>query len=298
VYKKEKTYAYLNHLSTEQLEAFLCADSTSTGVENNEIIFHILDIIEARERISPTGRLPDVDAAWKEFQKSYNTSEDGSRPLHSGVRRNISHEINDNSLSVQNPRKRRHVRYVVLCAAIVVCFAVFVMPSVLGYSTFLEMISYWTDEQFYFRKPSNGAVSNVGNDQTVDAPTAFTDLQDALNHYGIHDTVVPQYIPDGFELLEIWVQEFPDFDALEFSAPYVKGTDNIVISFYYGDRAGKVYEKNDQPVEEYWVGNAEHYIFSNNNNIMAAWYTNSLECSISTTLPIEDLKKITDSVYW
>ncbi|MDR1156819.1 MAG: DUF4367 domain-containing protein [Oscillospiraceae bacterium] len=294
MYKKEKTYAYLNHLSTEQLEALLCADSMSTETGNDDMIFHILDIVETREHISPTGRLPDVEASWKDFQKFYNPSEGESRLLYLGTQSDPSYETNDNLLSAKGPKTRRHARYIVLCAAIIVCFAVFVMPSVFGYSTFLEMIGYWTDEQLYF----TGAGSGMADPQTDDVSAAFTDLQDALTHYGIHDTVVPQYIPDGFELLEIWVQEFPDLGDLEFSAPYVKGPDNIVISVYHSSHSRKIYEKNDQAVEQYRVGNTEHYIFSNNNNITAAWYTNSLECSISTTLPVENLKEIIDSIYW
>jgi|GEM_PF-3690240 len=44
-------------------------------------------------------------------------------------------------------------------------------------------------------------------------------------------------------------------------------------------------------------GNIEHYIFQNNNNITAAWYVDSLECSISTTLSVTELKKMIDSIY-
>ena len=58
--KREK-YAYLDQLSTQRLRELLRADLESDGTEDNsEVIFHILEVMERRERGSdrPACRCP------------------------------------------------------------------------------------------------------------------------------------------------------------------------------------------------------------------------------------------------
>ncbi len=45
---------------------------------NEDVVFHILEVIEQREDEHPTGRIPDVDKAWAEFQEYYNIPEGGT----------------------------------------------------------------------------------------------------------------------------------------------------------------------------------------------------------------------------
>ena len=75
-------YAYLNRLSTEQLEELLRADIESPESGDVDVIFHILEVIEKREEEHPTGRLPDEDRAWAEFQQYYNIPEGEGRSLY------------------------------------------------------------------------------------------------------------------------------------------------------------------------------------------------------------------------
>lgn len=73
--KREK-YAYLDQLSTQRLRELLRADLESDGTEDNsEVIFHILEVMERREREDPTGQLADVHQAREEFDAYYNIPE-------------------------------------------------------------------------------------------------------------------------------------------------------------------------------------------------------------------------------
>ena len=65
--KNDEKYAYLNRLSTEQLEELLRMDMEMAEPGNEDVVFHILEVIEQREDEHPTGRIPDVDKAWAEF---------------------------------------------------------------------------------------------------------------------------------------------------------------------------------------------------------------------------------------
>lgn len=59
--KNSEKYAYLNRLSTEQLEELLRMDVEESKPGNEDVVFHILEVIEQRENEHPTGRIPDVD---------------------------------------------------------------------------------------------------------------------------------------------------------------------------------------------------------------------------------------------
>lgn len=72
---KKNTYAHLDRLSTEALEELLCADIKSLDDDDDEVVLHILEVIEQREKAIPTGRLSDVDKALEEFQTYYNIPE-------------------------------------------------------------------------------------------------------------------------------------------------------------------------------------------------------------------------------
>ena len=71
----ENKYSYLNQLSIDQLENLLKSQrNTSSADEDAAFCEAIEEVILRRETLHPTGRLSDVDVAWAEFQKHYNTS--------------------------------------------------------------------------------------------------------------------------------------------------------------------------------------------------------------------------------
>lgn len=73
--------AGLNQLTTAQLEELLRMDYASQ--EHNEAaVFRILEVLEQREKEHPSGRLPDVDTAWAEFQNKYNIPEGAGQSLY------------------------------------------------------------------------------------------------------------------------------------------------------------------------------------------------------------------------
>lgn len=80
--KNDEKYAYLNRLSTEQLEELLHMDMEMAEPGNEDVVFHILEVIEQRENEHPTGRIPDVDKAWAEFQEYYNVPEGADDSLY------------------------------------------------------------------------------------------------------------------------------------------------------------------------------------------------------------------------
>jgi len=71
-----RKYSFLERLSVERLEELLDSAVNTNEEENSEYIDAILEVIVKKEKETPTGRITDVDQAWKDFQTYYNT-EDG-----------------------------------------------------------------------------------------------------------------------------------------------------------------------------------------------------------------------------
>ena len=74
--------ACLDQFTTAQLEALLRNESERTDGDRTDVVFHILEVIEKREQENPTGRLPDEDKAWAEFQQYYNIPEGDGQELY------------------------------------------------------------------------------------------------------------------------------------------------------------------------------------------------------------------------
>lgn len=298
--KQTNKYAYLSRLSTKELEAILCADAETPNAGNDEAIFYILEVIEQREREHPSGSFPDVDSNWKEFQNIYNTPEGADHSLYPS-----KESDGPNAVSVQVETKRRRIlqRSLFVAAIIVLLIALLTIP-VAGYGSLLEMIGSWTADRFTFITAGKENGPDAGN-QEVDAadssePHIGAEPRKILQEYGISESVVPNWLPDGFELVgDVSVQEYPDFDRIEFFAYYESSEDTCTLSVtkVTNSHEGLIYEKTLVAPETYMVGNVEHYIVQNTDSIIAAWYTDDLECSINTTMSESELKRVIDSIY-
>ena len=293
-------YAYLSRLSTKELEAILRADSESPNAVNDEAISYILEVIEQREHEHPSGSFPDVDSSWKEFQTIFNTPEGSDQSLYPNEEEDVFH-----TLSVQKEAKQRRIlRKPLLVAAIIVLLIASLTIPVAGYGNLLEMIGSWTADQFTFitsgyRKDSGPAETDADKEEFSD-PQIGVELRQVLQEYGITESVVPSWLPDGFELIgDVSVQEYPNFDRLEFFAYYESGDNTCTLSVtkVTDPLEGLIYEKTLNSPEIYTVGSVNHYIVQNTDSIIAAWYVDDLECSINSTMPESDLKRVIDSIY-
>lgn len=293
-------YAYLSRLSTKELEAILRADAESPKAGNDEAISYILEVIEQREREHPSGSFPDIDSSWKEFQTIYNTPEGADQSLYPSEEEDVLHT----KPMQAEARQRRILRRPLLVAAIIVLLIASLTIPVAGYGNLLEMIGSWTADQFTFittgyRKDSSSDEADVNKEVSSDSQIG-AELRQVLQDYGITESVVPSWLPDGFKLIgDVSVQEYPDFGEINFFA-YYEDYDNsctLNITQTASSFQSRVYEKGSEVPEIYTVGNVDYYIIENTDSIMAAWYVDDLECSINTTMSKSELKRVLDSIY-
>ena len=279
---------YWDQLSTEQLEDILRADIASPNQTNDETVFHILEVLEKREKENPSGRLPDTDQAWQEFQKYYNIPEGEGESLYP-----IRNTQEKRSASV--PTKTRHVfrprKILVVAAVLILMFGGMLTAQAAGVDVF-GAIGRWTEETFHFELPINH--------DDLAGETDYN-LRNASQKAGLPGSVAPIWCPEGFipkTPTNTHVEDYVDTAVFE----YINENENrsyfVDISYYYNsaDVEATIFEKDGSEVVTYSINRGTFYIFSNIDVLAATWSNGHLSITIAGDLQLEELEKIIDSI--
>ena len=273
--------AYLEQLSTEQLEDILRADLASEDQENDEAVFHILEVLEKREKENPTGRLPDTDQAWKEFQQYYNIPEGEGQSLYP-IRNN--QEKRSASVPTKTRRVFRPRKILVVAAVLILMFGGMLTAQAAGVDVF-GAIGRWTEETFHFDIVQD-------NDRT-------SLFQETATQAKITQDFVPTWVPDGFEGAE------PQVDTVENYMTSIicvysnqEKTYSVDIEHYYNkaDIETLVIEKDDTNVCSYESNGKTFYIMSDMEYLTATWTDGTFVETISGQLSMDEIKTIIDSI--
>lgn len=279
---------YWDQLSTEQLEDILRADIASPNQMNDEAVFHILEVLEKREKENPSGRLPDVDQAWQEFQKYYNIPEGEGESLYP-----IRNTQEKRSASV--PTKTRRVfrprKILVVAAVLILMFGGMLTAQAAGVDVF-GAIGRWTEETFHFELPINH--------DDLAGETDYN-LRNASQKAGLPGSVAPIWCPEGFvpkTPTNTHIEDYVDTAVCE----YINENENrsyfVDISYYYNssDVEATIFEKDDSEVVTYSSNRGTFYIFSNIDVLAATWSNGHLSITVAGDLQLEELEKIIDSI--
>lgn len=299
-------YAYLDQLSMEQLEALLRADLECQDESDDGVIFHILEVIEERERENPTGRLLDEAEAWSDFQKYYNIPDGTGQVLYPCELPNAS-GTEESELRVDSEKKIVSVysfrwlkRCLIVAATIVVLLGSMVIAQASGIDIF-GTIGRWTESTFRFvstnEAPSPGDVSGIHLGK--ENPEYYDDLQAALADCGITEELIPTWYPEGFTASEPEILGNSSSDIVHISFSNSDGRFyKMDITKYHSTLDMETYtlEKDGGDVEQYTRGSRTFYIMSNLDTITAAWSDNLLLQTIGGSLSMEEIKAIIDSI--
>lgn len=273
--------AYLEQLSTEQLEDILRADLASEDQENDEAVFHILEVLEKREKENPSGRLPDTDQAWQEFQKYYNIPEGEGESLYP-----IRNTQEKRSASV--PTKTRRVfrprKILVVAAVLILMFGGMLTAQAAGVDVF-GAIGRWTEETFHFDIVQD-------NDRT-------SLFQETATQAKIPQDFVPTWVPDGFEGAEPQVDTVENYmNSIICVYSNQEKTYSVDIEHYYNkaDIETLVIEKDDTNVCSYESNGKTFFIMSDMEYLTATWTDGTFVETISGQLSMDEIKTIIDSI--
>lgn len=276
-------YPFLTSLDMTQLEELLKTDYSGSMSEqaSEEFIDAIIEVMLEKEKESPTGRFPDVEKAWTDFQTYYNIP-GRKRPHLSPV---PAAPVTPPSQAARPRRARRLLRWCALVAAVIGLFtALLVAAQAAGLDVFGSM-ARWTDETFHF-------VVAPAKDETAE-------LRAALREQGIPEEYAPTWVPEGFHGEEPVV--FLAEDIIQISTRFSNEKEKFQISITQVPRKDLLtatdYEKDSSDVILYSNNYQVFYIFSNLEQQLATW-SDGKEFSIEICgqLSVKDIKSIIDSI--
>lgn len=277
-------YAYLDRLSMEQLEEILRKDTISPDRENEAAIFHILEVMEQREKDSPAGQLPDVDQAWAEFKQYYCIPEGDGKSLYPPGPIDRSEDTSLTSIKkVPRPRKM-----LVAAAILVALFGGMITAQAVGIDI-IGAIGRWTEATFHFEIFSNP------NKQDVSA------FQELAAEYEIPLEFIPTWSPEGFEGDEPWADHVENYSTSIFRLYRNNETGqyySVIIEKYYDESyiENVLIEKDEIGVECYTREEKQFYIFPNLDSITAIWSDGVFFETITGQLQIDEMKEIINSI--
>ena len=199
------------------------------------------------------------------------------------------------------PNTSRWKPSVAAAIAVLVVLGSLVTAQALGIDVF-GAIARWTDETFHFSASSQNEADSYtdiqnSTDQSLDGE--YTSLQDALDACGIKQSVIPQQLPNGFELAKVSVYSLPS--QVEIEAMYTSN-DRIfsLVIFRYNspEVVGQtIFEKDSEDMILYDKNGITYYIMSNNQELTAVWMPQELlTCAITGDLSIVEVESIIDSM--
>ena len=260
-------------MSTEELEEILRLDAEAPeGAQSDpELVLYILEVLASRRNTNNiTGNT--AQEAWESFQQNY-MPEEPQKPV--GTKK-----------PVLWMRK-------LAAAAAVVALLIFIPISAraLSLEEMWDIFARWAKETFSFVSGESTEVS----EPSPEDKDQFETLQELLLLSNRDASIVPTWIPEGFELVQIEKDSSPMREI--YTVRYMNGDTIIriqVTSYLSADILNHEVENN--PVEIYIHNGIEYYIFKNENQLRAVWLIDSYECLISGDVSIDELKMMIDSV--
>lgn len=193
--RKAKQFSRFDAMSTDELQAFLREDdSKPMGEESDtEEIFYVMEVLAKRRKEQQEGK--DPAKALATFKHNYYTENETP---------SISESVPVVSKRSNSGRWKRG-----LVAAVAALFILVIGNSItvsaLGFDLF-AIIAKWTQETFHF--------SQAGQVEETNAPSPnfarpCGSLQAALDEYKVKASLVPTWMPGGYEECDIKTTENP-----------------------------------------------------------------------------------------
>lgn len=260
---------FLKELSTSELDRMLQAELRKETIDD-DLVRLVLSVLEDREQDYPVELNEEIVAAAERFENTINIQQ-------------------KRSAKTKWPRVLK-----VASVLLVVGLLLFVVPQAVNAESLAEMLARWTDSVFEFFNPS------APNDQLqyvfeTDHP-GLQQIYGAVVEMGVTDPVVPMWVPDGYELLE--VKKYAEPTEATFFALFSNNKNfiqfNVAIT---SECEAYQHAKDKEVVGVYELSGVKHYIISNLETLTATWIVNRTECTIVTDCQEEELYKLLKSIY-
>ena len=268
------SYARYDSMTDSELEELLRLDAMAPDGEESDTdaLLYIMGVLADRRK---NNGIPGKTAqeSYESFKQHYLTDE--ATPASPRRSKCKSHA-------------GRWLREVSAAAAVI---AVILLGSVtvraMGFDLW-EAVVTWAQETFHFGPGEQGEPAENRSLQ-------HNSLQEAISVMENNPNLVPTWIPDGYELVEIQIVENPlqriYFAVYQYGDKYLKIAVQVNIDSY-----PEQIEQSDGYISTVVHYGINYYIFMDNQATQAAWINGPYECYISGELTIDQLTKMIHSI--
>lgn len=275
-------------LTTQELDDLLAQDFAAgqDGLLDTEAILAMTEVINRREEDTPTDA--GVQAAWERFrarirEKEASPAESAPEelPAAPGAVPFVKPER-------KKPRRRK-LRWAVAVAA-VACLLVTMMMFPVSGERGVDRMVRWTEQHFSFGTQNSLPQERPGG-------VTYKEVQETVEGLTIQH-VLPNWYPEGTVLEEMEINDLLNGTSVDVLFSLGEDVFSLSISVYDTKQEGTAqYEKNEGPVEAYYVNRVPHYIMGNMDKYIVVWKNGNTENFIQGGLTVEELKLMIDSIY-
>lgn len=276
--RSQRDFSRYDAMTSEDLAQLLRLDSEAPEGNGLDIdtLLYITGVLAEREKPNNTGKT--AQEAWISFQQNYMPAEEEDAKPASERK----------TILFQSPWVRR---IVAAAAALVLIVAVSFTARAVNWEKIWSFVATWTKETFSFMQEGQPDTDPPSPSNTMQ----YESLQQALEATGQDSGVIPTWIPEGFVLEKITVDETPM--QKNYVGLYRNGDKSITITVrsYVGEDPDRN-EIDENLIEIYNAAGVDYYILSNIDYIVAMWIQDSYECSIFGDISVEEIKQMIDSI--
>ena len=292
--QKDRDHSKFDNMSTAELNEYLRQDSYCED-SNLDDILYVMEVLERREKEDGNYSPPDVQKAWAEFQKYYNTEDNDGKPLH-----DFDDEDDDEPtaeiISIKKARKglNRSIKSIISVAAVLcVILAGSVTAKALGYDIW-DAIIVWTKDTFGFETTVN---EPKPSEYVKQIPEELTELNDLMLNHGLSNKLIPSYIPEGYKMGSLEYDDLGDADTIFCQLSNGANDIMLIYSIHSGDSTSFQLEKDALSPEKYESGGTTYYIMSNMDDYLVSWLSDNVECTILGIPSHDEALKMITSLY-
>lgn len=262
----------LEQMSTEQLRDMLDRELHTEPV-NGDSIRLIRSILRDRNGNITVEMTPNLERAWEKYQR-------------------------DTDKIWKASRRTRRIRSWTLraaAAAVFVLLLVPILPQEVGAESLWDALVRWTTEIVEFFGPKDNDHRIVEYEFKTDNP-GLQQVYDAVVELGVTDPVVPMWLPEGYELVELGIEQHPVKTRMH---SRFQSDDSSIVFFVdtYSEDVVRMYQKDEDVVDSYECGGIVHQIFKNNDILTSVWSRNRTEVSLSMNCQEDMMHRILKSIY-
>lgn len=274
-----RDFSKYDSMSTEELKNILRLDSEAPVEQESDtdLMLHIMEVLASRTTHKNTGKT--AFESWKAFQQDYLCEEDV-----------------DVHKTIISPKPRKlHYRWLrrltTVAAMLALVISIAATANAIKWDTLWNTLAKWAHETFSFVTEEQQRITEPSPHNTLQ----YSSLQEALKCTEQEYDFVPTWIPEGYQLEEIVVDENPIQTVYAARYKNKEQVLKITVRLYLKNDLENI-EISSEPLEIYNKDGTEYHIFTNYDELRAVWIKAPYECYIAGDLSVEEIKLMIDSI--